>query len=106
MAAAYEAADLVVCRCGAGTTAELIRFQKPAVLIPYPYAHDHQRKNGEFIQRGARILLQKEANPERLAYEIEQLKNELDVRKEALKQITFPQTTDFGALVRAIGESK
>lgn len=106
MAAAYEVADLVVCRCGAGTTAELIRFQKPAVLIPYPYAHDHQRKNGEFIKEGARMLLQKEATPERLAAEIEKLKEELETRKSALKRIPLPQTIDFGALVRSIGEAK
>lgn len=106
MAAAYEVADMVVCRCGAGTTAELIRFQKPAVIIPYPYAYDHQRKNGEFLQKGVRMLLQSEASPERLAAEIEMLKKDLEEHKKALRQISFPQTVDFGALVRAVGEKK
>lgn len=104
MAAAYEAADLVVSRCGAGTTAELIRFGKPAVLIPYPYAHDHQRKNGEYLGEGARILLQKEATPERLAFEIEQLKKNLEMHKQALERISLPETIDFGSLVRSVGE--
>lgn len=106
MAAAYEVADLVVCRCGAGTTAELIRFQKPAVVIPYPYAHDHQRKNGEFLQKGARLLLQSEANPKRLAAEIETVKRDLEAHKKALAEIPFLETMDFGALVRAAGEKK
>jgi UDP-N-acetylglucosamine--N-acetylmuramyl-(pentapeptide) pyrophosphoryl-undecaprenol N-acetylglucosamine transferase len=106
MAAAYEAADLVVSRCGAGTTAELIRFQKPAVVIPYPYAYDHQRKNGEFLKDGVRMLLQSEATPERLAEEIVKLKEELDMRKMALREIKLPETVDFGALVRSVGEEK
>jgi UDP-N-acetylglucosamine--N-acetylmuramyl-(pentapeptide) pyrophosphoryl-undecaprenol N-acetylglucosamine transferase len=99
MAACYEVADLIVCRCGAGTTAELIRFQKPAVLIPYPFARDHQRKNGEFLGGGARVLLQKEATPERLAEEIEALRKNLEMHKQALRQIQFPKTVDFAQLI-------
>ena len=106
MAKAYAAADLVVCRCGAGTTADLIRYRKPAILIPYPYAHDHQRKNGEFLKEGARMLLQKETNPEMLAREIEAMCGELPMRKEALGQITLPKTVDFAMLVRAVGEER
>jgi UDP-N-acetylglucosamine--N-acetylmuramyl-(pentapeptide) pyrophosphoryl-undecaprenol N-acetylglucosamine transferase len=106
MAAAYAVADMAVCRCGAGTTAELIRYKIPAVLIPYPYAHDHQRKNGEFLKNGARMLLQKDANPVRLASEIEKLKEQIEAHKKALSEIAFPKTTDFGALVRAVGEKK
>jgi len=100
---AYASADIAVCRCGAGTTAELIRYQKPAVLIPYPYAYDHQKKNGEFLKEGARLLLQSEANPERLAAEIDALRGEIEMRKEVLKQIEIPETLDFGAVVRAVG---
>jgi UDP-N-acetylglucosamine--N-acetylmuramyl-(pentapeptide) pyrophosphoryl-undecaprenol N-acetylglucosamine transferase len=95
-----------VCRCGAGATAELIQNRLPAVLIPYPFAHDHQRKNGEFIQKGARLLLQKEASPQRLAAEIEQLRAHLEEHKKALSEISFPKTTNFGELVRTIGERK
>jgi UDP-N-acetylglucosamine--N-acetylmuramyl-(pentapeptide) pyrophosphoryl-undecaprenol N-acetylglucosamine transferase len=106
MAKAYAAADLVVCRCGAGTTAELIRFQKPAILIPYPYAYDHQRKNGEFLKLGARVLLQATATPDILAQEIERMRDKLASYKEALQRIELPQTVDFGALVRAVGEKR
>jgi UDP-N-acetylglucosamine--N-acetylmuramyl-(pentapeptide) pyrophosphoryl-undecaprenol N-acetylglucosamine transferase len=106
MQAAYAVADIAVCRCGAGTTAELIRHKIPAVLIPYPYAHDHQKKNGEFMKNGARILLQQDANPKRLASEIEKLRDQLETHKKALSEITFPKTIDFGELVRAVGEKK
>ncbi len=102
MIMAYSAADLVVCRCGAGTTAELIRFHKPAILIPYPYAYDHQRKNGEWIGQGARILLQKEANAEKLRQEIETIREELMIRKKALGEIVFPPTIEFDEVIRKV----
>lgn len=106
MEAAYAVADLAVCRCGAGTVAELIQHRLPAVLIPYPYAHDHQRKNGEYLKNGARILLQQEATPERLAAEIEELRAHLDTYKKALSEICLPKTMDPAHLVRTVGETK
>ena len=47
-----SAADLVVSRAGAGTLAELIRCEIPAILVPYPHAaSDHQRANAAFFER-------------------------------------------------------
>ncbi|MEO6005355.1 MAG: UDP-N-acetylglucosamine--N-acetylmuramyl-(pentapeptide) pyrophosphoryl-undecaprenol N-acetylglucosamine transferase [Opitutus sp.] len=47
-----SAADLVVSRAGAGTLAELIRCETPAVLVPFPQAaDDHQRANAAFFER-------------------------------------------------------
>jgi UDP-N-acetylglucosamine--N-acetylmuramyl-(pentapeptide) pyrophosphoryl-undecaprenol N-acetylglucosamine transferase len=47
-----SAADLVVSRAGAGTLAELIRCEVPAILVPYPFAaSDHQRANAAFFER-------------------------------------------------------
>lgn len=47
-----SAADLVVSRAGAGTLAELMRCETPAVLVPYPQAaDDHQRANAEYFER-------------------------------------------------------
>jgi UDP-N-acetylglucosamine--N-acetylmuramyl-(pentapeptide) pyrophosphoryl-undecaprenol N-acetylglucosamine transferase len=52
MADLMSAADLVVTRAGAGTLAELIRCETPAILIPYPQAaDDHQRANAAFFER-------------------------------------------------------
>jgi UDP-N-acetylglucosamine--N-acetylmuramyl-(pentapeptide) pyrophosphoryl-undecaprenol N-acetylglucosamine transferase len=50
--ALLSAADLVVSRAGAGTLAELIRCETPAILVPYPQAaDDHQRANAAFFER-------------------------------------------------------
>jgi UDP-N-acetylglucosamine--N-acetylmuramyl-(pentapeptide) pyrophosphoryl-undecaprenol N-acetylglucosamine transferase len=45
----YSAADLVISRAGATTVAELMRYRKPAILIPYPYANAHQDANAQFL---------------------------------------------------------
>lgn len=50
MAAEYAAADLVICRAGATTIAELTVTGKPAILIPFPYAaNDHQDHNARTL---------------------------------------------------------
>lgn len=52
MAALLSAADLVVSRAGAGTLAELVRCQTPALLVPFPEAADnHQAANAEHFAR-------------------------------------------------------
>jgi UDP-N-acetylglucosamine--N-acetylmuramyl-(pentapeptide) pyrophosphoryl-undecaprenol N-acetylglucosamine transferase len=52
MAELLSAADLVVSRAGAGTLAELIRCETPAILVPYPQAaDDHQLANAAFFER-------------------------------------------------------
>jgi UDP-N-acetylglucosamine--N-acetylmuramyl-(pentapeptide) pyrophosphoryl-undecaprenol N-acetylglucosamine transferase len=58
-----SAADLVVSRAGAGTLAELIRCEVPAILIPFPHAaSDHQRANASFFERqGGGLVLEEEA---------------------------------------------
>ncbi len=59
MAAAYAWADLVVCRAGALTIAELMAAGIGAVLVPYPYAiDDHQTRNAAcFVANGAGIVI-------------------------------------------------
>lgn len=50
MAAQYAEADLVICRAGATTVAELTAMGKPALFIPYPHAADqHQRLNAKLL---------------------------------------------------------
>jgi UDP-N-acetylglucosamine--N-acetylmuramyl-(pentapeptide) pyrophosphoryl-undecaprenol N-acetylglucosamine transferase len=70
MAARYAAADLVICRAGALTVAELACAGVASILVPFPHAvDDHQTGNARFLaEAGAAILLpQPELTPQRLA---------------------------------------
>lgn len=70
MAARYAEADLVICRAGAMTVAEIAAGGVASVLVPFPHAvDDHQTANARFLAaQGAAILLpQSELNPARLA---------------------------------------
>lgn len=76
MARRYAEADLVICRAGAVTIAELSAGGLASVLVPFPYAvDDHQTANARFLaDRGAAVLLpQKDLTPERLAQLIQSL---------------------------------
>ena len=73
MSAAYGAADLVICRAGATTIAEVTACGKGCIFIPYPYAaDDHQRKNAEsLLKRGAGfMILEEDLTGEALAGQI------------------------------------
>ncbi len=65
MAEAYAEADLVLCRAGASSTAELAAAGRPSVLIPFPHAtHDHQRYNAlALVEAGAAIMVEEKACP-------------------------------------------
>jgi len=65
----YREADLVVCRAGASTVAELTAVGKPAIFIPFPFAaDDHQRLNAAALAEAgaAELLPQSELSAERL----------------------------------------
>ena len=69
----FAAADLMVCRAGATTLAELTVSGKPAILVPFPQAaDDHQRKNAEALAQAgaAEMILQKDLNGSVLAMRI------------------------------------
>lgn len=83
MVAAYRRADVVICRAGATSCAELTALGVPAILIPFPQAaDDHQTKNArDLLDAGAAVVLpQSELTPERLADEIEALLTHRDRR--------------------------
>lgn len=56
---AYSIADLIICRAGATTIAELAKFKVPAILVPYPFAYAHQLTNAQVLSNigAAEILL-------------------------------------------------
>ncbi|MGB8544097.1 MAG: undecaprenyldiphospho-muramoylpentapeptide beta-N-acetylglucosaminyltransferase, partial [Azonexus sp.] len=70
MAGAYEWADLVICRAGALTVAELAAAGVASILVPFPHAvDDHQTGNARFLVNvgGAFLLPQGELSPEAIA---------------------------------------
>jgi len=100
MGAAYAGADVVVCRAGATTLAELTALGKPAVLVPYPYAaDDHQRKNAEsLVARGAAsMILDQELSPDNLSKAINELRAEpkqLDAMANAARELGRPDAAE------------
>lgn len=69
MADRLAAADLVVCRAGAATLGELCMLGRPALLVPSPFvAENHQEKNARALEQagGCRVLLEKDASPQKL----------------------------------------
>ena len=76
MARRYAEADLVICRAGAVTIAELSAGGMASLLVPFPHAvDDHQTANGKFLaERGAALLLQqRDLTPQTLAQMIQGL---------------------------------
>ncbi len=72
----FANADLVICRAGATTCAELAAAGRGSIMIPLPTAaDDHQRKNAEALQKAgaAKVLLQRDMNGETLAAAISKL---------------------------------
>lgn len=70
MPGAFTEADLIVCRSGASTVAEITAAGKPAIFIPFPQAaDDHQTKNAQAVANagGAVLMPQSELTPEGLA---------------------------------------
>ena len=73
MAGKMEAADLLICRAGATTIAELKAARRASILIPFPHAiHNHQELNARTLeQKGcARMILERDLTGERLAQDI------------------------------------
>jgi len=103
MAARYAAADLVVCRAGALTIAELAAAGVASVLVPFPQAvDDHQTGNARFLsEAGAAILLpQRELTPEKLAALLRELTREkLAAMAEKARALAKPEAT------RAVAEA-
>jgi len=76
MPRAYGGADLLICRAGATTIAELTVCKKPAILVPFPFAaDDHQTVNAQsLVEAGAAILMvEKNLTAQKLAAEIKGL---------------------------------
>jgi UDP-N-acetylglucosamine--N-acetylmuramyl-(pentapeptide) pyrophosphoryl-undecaprenol N-acetylglucosamine transferase len=103
---AYAAAELLVCRSGAMTLAELAACGTPAILIPYPFAaHNHQEINAaNLVERGAATLIaDADLSGERLAKEIAHLLSDRQLlRRMSAHARTFARLDAAERLVRSL----
>ncbi len=96
MAGAYEWADLVICRAGALTIAELAAAGAASILVPYPHAvDDHQTANARFLANaGAAILLpQTELTAEKLSLLRTLSRGQLQQMAEKARELAKPDAT-------------
>lgn len=95
---AYADADLVVCRAGAMTIAELAVVGVASVLVPFPHAvDDHQTGNARFLsEAGAAVLVaQRDLTPERLADLLrERTRDQLLQMAQAARKLARREATD------------
>jgi len=100
MSARFSDADILICRSGATTAAEVSAAGKAAIFIPFPFAtDDHQRKNAEAFERAGagRMILQKELTAPRLAEELKRLidhPDEIDLMEEASRRMGRGDSTE------------
>jgi UDP-N-acetylglucosamine--N-acetylmuramyl-(pentapeptide) pyrophosphoryl-undecaprenol N-acetylglucosamine transferase len=97
MAGAYEWADLVICRAGALTVAELAAAGVASILVPFPHAvDDHQTGNAKFLVNvgGAFLLPQKELTPESVALIRNYNRRQLLEMAEQARGLAKPDATD------------
>ncbi|TMI75001.1 MAG: undecaprenyldiphospho-muramoylpentapeptide beta-N-acetylglucosaminyltransferase [Bacillati bacterium ANGP1] len=111
MADAYACADLVVCRAGAGTLAEVTANGLPVVAVPYPYAAEgHQEANARLLESAgaAVVVLDRESNGVRLAQAVDALRadpSRLRAMAMASRRLGRPQAArEVAALVVAVAE--
>ena len=107
MAEAYGWADLIICRAGALTIAEVSAAGLAAVLVPFPYAvDDHQTANGAYlVENGAAIMVQQcDLSPEKLAQILSDLcanRGQLVKMGVAARELARPDATQHVAAICA-----
>lgn len=109
MEKAYQIADLVLSRAGASTLFELIHFNKPALLIPYPHAGGHQAYNAEFFEKkvkGGMHLLEKNLTDSLLKNTLSTLMDEQSLKQceEAISlyESQYPQMSLAEFLIQEV----
>lgn len=113
MADRLAEAHLVICRSGASTVSELSVIGRPSILVPYPYALDHdQAANAAALvaEGGAQVVAQSDLSPEKLSALLAAAMNEPDrletMAADAKKAGKPNATEDLADLVIAIAEKR
>jgi UDP-N-acetylglucosamine--N-acetylmuramyl-(pentapeptide) pyrophosphoryl-undecaprenol N-acetylglucosamine transferase len=94
------AADLIMCRSGASTLAELTYMGKPVILVPSPnVTNNHQEKNARVIENagGAKVILEGELGAAELLDEVKGLladKKTLSDMSDAMKSLAVPDAAE------------
>jgi UDP-N-acetylglucosamine--N-acetylmuramyl-(pentapeptide) pyrophosphoryl-undecaprenol N-acetylglucosamine transferase len=105
MAAAYAQADLVICRSGAMTVAEIAAVGVASLFVPFPHAvDDHQTTNAQFLsEQGAAVLMQqRDLSPQLLADWLRaQTRETLAEMAQRARALAKPEATDRVAQVCA-----
>jgi UDP-N-acetylglucosamine--N-acetylmuramyl-(pentapeptide) pyrophosphoryl-undecaprenol N-acetylglucosamine transferase len=102
--AAYAASDVVICRSGAGSVFELKALDKPAILVPYPYAADnHQYWNAKEVEKKGKVIVIEEKNltEENLSDAIYALKENIKINA-AENIIKFPRKLMFEEIIKCM----
>lgn len=108
MAARLAWADLVVCRAGATTLAELAAAGRPAVLVPFPFAaDDHQRLNAEAVREAgaAVVLLDRELDGPTLAAAVSSLAADPDRRRRMARAARALARPDAAERIAEVAEA-
>ncbi len=97
---AYSAADVAVCRGGATTIAEVIYFNLPSIVIPYPFAAaNHQVENARaLVESGGAVMVQESELPEKFSDELLGLigsPDRLDAMRAKLKSLQHPDAAEM-----------
>ncbi len=107
------AADLVLCRAGASTLAELTAMGKPAVLIPSPnVTNNHQERNARVLESagGAQVLLEGEFTADSLlglVSELLQRPERLSAMSESMRELAVTDATErIASLVLELADKR
>jgi UDP-N-acetylglucosamine--N-acetylmuramyl-(pentapeptide) pyrophosphoryl-undecaprenol N-acetylglucosamine transferase len=97
MAAAYQWADLIMCRAGAMTIAEIAIVGLASILVPYPFAvDDHQTYNARYLSdAGAAILIQQADLSSKVLLELLQSldASRIHTMSQSARKLALPQAT-------------
>jgi len=109
----FARADLLICRSGASTVAEVTAAGKPAVFVPFPRAaDDHQKRNAEALERaGAAVMLEEpKLNRESLVEAVGSLfsnPSRLERMGDAARKLSHPNAArDIAAMAARLAAMK